>query len=255
MKTSNDIEMTSCDCCHEEYHERSEGVTLRTPNSEESLRLCESCADDAHEDLDVNSEDLLTGEVPEPVFKRLLEWTHETAVAKWADPKKRIETVDDITLFFDDLTALLVWHPDSAFSEYVNRQTDERTFDDSEAKQLDRRMRECFKVADKAKNLDVYDLGLASLALAGRAPKDPAELPTRGQPVTEEELKEEATNAIIQLKTERYVLFMAMSEIITLCENNVEQVDGQAVLRIGNEAIRQAGNIAGETPNDEVSHE
>lgn len=81
---------------------------------------------------------------------------------------KKIKTIADIEKFFnyviDDLQLGAGFHPDTPFKDYIVMATDKPTFTSAQAKRLDKRMAEAFKVASKQlpnkKYEDIYTIGL-----------------------------------------------------------------------------------------------
>lgn len=180
----HNIEMTDCDCCHKEYHERSEGFTF-TPVAKDApiLRLCNTCVSGLQSALCATEEEeqaladrMCDGELQQAEFDRVNAWTNLNRILCWADSEHRITKVEQMEQFFDDLCGLLTWHPDDDFATYVwTGAPDEGKpiFDAHTAKELNTRMEECRGVVAKGKSLDLYEAGLAAMHRAGRAPKPP----------------------------------------------------------------------------------
>ena len=75
-----------------------------------------------------------------------------------------VETVEDVRAFFEYLVNKrnCNFHPDDDFAEYVDDETQEPIFNNSEVKLYNRLMDECFAVCAES-NHSVYDLGLEVL--------------------------------------------------------------------------------------------
>ena len=82
---------------------------------------------------------------------------------RYAD-ESHISSVEDVTQFFHFLVEeeKVNFHPDDDFAEYVDDETQEPIFNNSEVKLYNRLMDECFAVCAES-NHSVYDLGLEVL--------------------------------------------------------------------------------------------
>lgn len=76
---------------------------------------------------------------------------------------KTINSVTDIKTFFDHLFSMsLLFHPDDSFTEYINVNTGERTFTDSEAEQYNDVMNTCHQYCE-SNGLDIYEIAIEHL--------------------------------------------------------------------------------------------
>lgn len=75
----------------------------------------------------------------------------------------QVNTLTDVRKFFEEITdSSIAFHPDESFHNYVNLDTDERTFSKTEADRLDRILVKSFIICTD-KNKDIYDLCLSVL--------------------------------------------------------------------------------------------
>lgn len=81
------------------------------------------------------------------------------------DIKKQIKTVTDVKVFFSHLVnnRSVNFHPDDDFSQYQTP-LGEPAFTESEIKQYNKRMEECFEVCEKF-DTDIYELGIDALCM------------------------------------------------------------------------------------------
>ena len=76
---------------------------------------------------------------------------------------KQVLTLTDVRKFFEEINdSSIAFHPDESFHDYVEINTDERTFSKTEADRLDILMNKCFKIC-KEKNKDIFDIALSVL--------------------------------------------------------------------------------------------
>lgn len=75
----------------------------------------------------------------------------------------QVNTLTDVRKFFEEITdSSIAFHPDESFHNYVNLDTDAKTFSKTEADRLDRILVKCWIICTD-KNKDIYDLCLSVL--------------------------------------------------------------------------------------------
>lgn len=181
-----------CDCCATwafdvcHYSEAKNGEDLGQDDNrvftkdmltDRKLVICESCVEDAANDLDMEfCDDVL----PPDTFHKLWEWVKLEAVLNFIGFEDEPKNIEDVEEFFDALCGLMSWHPDDSFDQYVynadykpTMTADERRiFSDQQAEALDKIMAKCFEICDKA-GKEIYELGMAAMRKAGQAPPLP----------------------------------------------------------------------------------
>lgn len=76
---------------------------------------------------------------------------------------KQVQVLDlrSVRKFFEELVENnVIFHCDDSFHDYVNSETDEKTFSSTEAERLDKIMNKCFKICE-SKDKDIYDLAMS----------------------------------------------------------------------------------------------
>ena len=83
--------------------------------------------------------------------------------------KTQIKTLDDVTEFFKYIYCQrgVNFHPDDGFDRYIDLETKQPAFSDSECELYDRLMVECFAVCEDM-NVDIYDHALTILPFFNR---------------------------------------------------------------------------------------
>lgn len=88
--------------------------------------------------------------------------------------KSDFRTVPDVAQWFDAMSALLSWHPDTDFADYIwqtGSDAGEAIFTGAQAVRLNSAMARCFEAEGKL-GFDLYTMALESAQRAGWAPKD-----------------------------------------------------------------------------------
>jgi hypothetical protein len=184
-------------------------LTPREQGKPTSIELCMECVEDFKSEVLAGDEDvdeavMDTDTLPDDIFDRLEAWAHKAAVLTFTERENQVRNILDMEQFFDALSKLLVWHPDSRFADYTNMEdtyesamahdssengchpdcracADEekhhQMFTDEDASALDAVMAKCFEVVETCgpKGKDIYSYGLDALQRAGLAPKDATE--------------------------------------------------------------------------------
>lgn len=167
-----------CECCGTEYDNHTGGTagqTYYTKEDKRDLSLCENCIEDAHRECIVAPEPLNGDLLEVGDFDRLSSWAKKGRVLSFCD--ECIKTKEDVENFFDALSALLSWHPDNDFAEYISLPNGNEIFDEEQSTALNTRMKEAFEVCDMIDKVNqssegiVYSLALKSAQHAGWAPK------------------------------------------------------------------------------------
>lgn len=168
-----------CAACGTEYDNRSGGTagqTYYTKKDHCELSLCENCIEDAHREQVVSSLEALNGDLLEVEdFDKLSAWAKKGRILLFCD--ETLQTKEDVEKFFDALSALIGWHPDSDFADYIGLPDGDQMFDEVESTALNTRMQEAFEICDRIDRTNkgseglVYKLALESAFRAGWAPK------------------------------------------------------------------------------------
>ncbi len=163
-----DANTTVCCACGSEKYDED---IFRLHCDTRKIELCEECADDCQSDIGMGSS-FDTDMPPKEAFDAIEAWAKLNLVLSFLPAVEQINSLDDVNEFFDALTALLVWHPDTKFIDYVDEKGSQIFLPGRDFEKLDLCMDRCREICDEIAKLtpDVYDLGIKSLQRAGMAP-------------------------------------------------------------------------------------